>query len=145
MKITLEFNSIEEMQQSIQKLEQFNLEREVGITAMEEDKKAAEVKKTEKAKKVKKEEPEEAKASEPETQVPWEEPKEEAEKEEPKVDYDALRVECRKVLAALNKATGKNTASEIIKGHGAKMLSEVRNLHLPALLEEAKEALADAE
>lgn len=142
MKIILEFNSIEEMQQSIQKLEQFNLEREVGVTAMEEDKKAVEVKK---AKKAKKEEPEEAKASEPETQEPQEEPKEEAKKEEPKVDYDALRVECRKVMAALNKATGKNTASEIIKGHGADKLSMVENRRLPALLEEAKEALADAE
>lgn len=142
MKIILEFNSIEEMQQSIQKLEQFNLEREVGVTAMEEDKKAVEVKK---AKKAKKEEPEEAKASEPETQEPQEEPKEEAKKEEPKVDYDALRVECRKVMAALNKATGKNTASEIIKGHGADKLSMVEDRRLPALLEEAKEALADAE
>lgn len=142
MKIILEFNSIEEMQQSIQKLEQFNLEREVGVTAMEEDKKAVEVKK---AKKAKKEEPEEVKASEPETQEPQEEPKEEAKKEEPKVDYDALRVECRKVMAALNKATGKNTASEIIKGHGADKLSLVENRRLPALLEEAKEALADAE
>ena len=143
MKIILEFNSIEEMQQSIQKLEQFNLEREVGVTAMEEDKKAVEVKK---AKKAKKEEPEEVKASEPETQEPQEEAKkEEAKKEEPKVDYDALRVECRKVMAALNKATGKNTASEIIKGHGADKLSMVENRRLPALLEEAKEALADAE
>ena len=139
MKIILEFNSIEEMQQSIQKLEQFNLEREVGVTAMEEDKKAVEVKK---AKKAKKEEPEEAKA---ETIADPEEPKEEAKKEEPKVDYDALRVECRKVMAALNKATGKNTASEIIKGHGADKLSMVENRRLPALLEEAKEALADAE
>ena len=142
MKIILEFNSIEEMQQSIQKLEQFNFEREVGVTAMEEDKKAVEVKK---AKKAKKEEPEEVKASEPESQEPQEEPKEEAKKEEPKVDYDALRVECRKVMAALNKATGKNTASEIIKGHGADKLSMVENRRLPALLEEAKEALADAE
>ena len=142
MKITLEFNSIEEMQQHIQKLEQLAFEHEVGVTAMEEDKKAVEVKK---AKKAKKEEPEEVKASEPETQEPKEEPKEEAKKEEPKVDYDALRVECRKVMAALNKATGKNTASEIIKGHGADKLSMVENRRLPALLEEAKEALADAE
>lgn len=60
------------------------------------------------------------------------------------VDYDDIRVECRKVLADLNKATGKNTASDIIKMYGAKKLSDVRNLYLPALLEEAKEALADA-
>lgn len=142
MKIILEFNSIEEMQQSIQKLEQFNLEREVGVTAMEEDKKAVEVKK---AKKAKKEEPETVPETIPDPEEAQEEPKEEAKKEEPKVDYDALRVECRKVMAALNKATGKNTASEIIKGHGADKLSMVEDRRLPALLEEAKEALADAE
>lgn len=61
------------------------------------------------------------------------------------VDYDAIRAECKKVLADLNKATGTNTASDLIKAYGAKKLSEVRNLYLPALLEEAKEALADAE
>ena len=71
------------------------------------------------------------------------EPKEEA-KEEAKVDYDALRVECRKVLAELNKVTGKNTASEIIKSHGADKLTNVEDMFLPALLEEAREALEDA-
>ena len=61
------------------------------------------------------------------------------------VDYDAIRVECKKVLADLNKATGTNTASDLIKEYGAKKLPEVRNMFLPALLEEAKEALSDAE
>lgn len=61
------------------------------------------------------------------------------------VDYDAIRVECKKVLADLNKATGTNTASDLLHDYGAKKLSDVRNLYLPALLEEAKEALSDAE
>ena len=143
MKIILEFNSIEEMQQ-------FNLEREVGITAMEEDKKKtkkqltakelnATAQKTADIINAAEEKMEAEKAAKKEAKA--EEPK----KEEPKVDYDALRVECRKVMAALNKATGKNTASEIIKGHGADKLSMVEDRRLPALLEEAKEALADAE
>ena len=34
------------------------------------------------------------------------------------VDYDAIRVECKKVLADLNKATGTNTASDLIKEYG---------------------------
>ena len=61
------------------------------------------------------------------------------------VDYDAIRVECKKVLADLNKVTGVNTASDLLHEYGAKKLPEVRNMFLPALLEEAKEALADAE
>lgn len=65
-------------------------------------------------------------------------------KKEPEPDFDAIRVECRKVLAELNQVTGKNTASEIIKTHGCKKLSEVEDMFLPALLEEAKEALQDA-
>ena len=58
-------------------------------------------------------------------------------KEEPKAKKD-------KVLAELNQVTGKNTASEIIKTHGCKKLSEVEDMFLPALLEEAKEVLQDA-
>lgn len=60
------------------------------------------------------------------------------------IDYDALRVECRKVLAELNKVTGKNTASEMIKSHGAEKLTQVEDEFLPELLEEAKEALNNA-
>lgn len=163
MKITLEFNSIEELMASAKQLEKLALEHEVGVTAMAEDKKktltakelnesakktaeiinAAEAKmdaeKAEKKAKAKKEVPFDE-DEEPEGEI-----KPIKKKEEPKVDYDALRVECRKVLAALNKATGKNSAGEIVKSHGAQKLSEVEDMFLPALLEEAKEALADAE
>ena len=116
MKITATFDSLEEFQAFIG--------RGVKMTKAETKKQAA---------------PEVVGATPEEAEEP-EKPK----KEEPKVDYDAIRVECRKVLAELNQVTGKNTASEIIKTHGCKKLSEVEDMFLPALLEEAKEALQDA-
>ena len=165
MKITLEFNSIEELMASAKQLEQLALEHEVGVTAMAEDKKktltakelnesakktaeiinAAEAKMD--AEKAEKKAKEKAKKEVPfdEDEEPEGEIKPIKKKEEPKVGYDALRVECRKVLAALNKATGKNSAGEIVKSHGAQKLSDVKDMFLPALLGEAKEALADAE
>lgn len=123
MKITATFDSLEEFQAFIGQ-------------KSEPKKQEAPAQPEEKPKKAKKEEP---KAEEPE---PEPEP---VKKEEPKVDYDAMRVECRKVLSALNKATGKNTAQELIKGRGKSKLSEIEDRVLPALLEEAKEALEDAE
>ena len=124
MKITATFDSLEEFQAFIG--------RGVKMTKAEPKKQAA---------------PEVVGAAPEEAEEKAEEPKKEepkAKKEEPKVDYDAIRVECRKVLAELNQVTGKNTASEIIKTHGCKKLSEVEDMFLPALLEEAKEALQDA-
>ena len=124
MKITATFDSLEEFQAFIG--------RGVKMTKAETKKQAAP--------EVVGATPEEAeeKAEEPEK------PKKEKAKKEPEPDFDALRVECRKVLAELNQVTGKNTASEIIKGHGCKKLSEVEDMFLPALLEEAKEVLQDA-
>lgn len=84
--------------------------------------------------------PEEAQA-EPKPEPKAEKPKKEEKKA---IDYDAMRVECRKVLAELNKVTGKNTASEIIKNHGAEKLTGVEDEFLPELLKEAKEALQNA-
>lgn len=124
MKITATFDSLEEFQAFIG--------RGVKMTKAETKKQAAP--------EVVGATPEEAeeKAEEPEK------PEKPKAKKEPEPDFDALRVECRKVLAELNQVTGKNTASEIIKGHGCKKLSEVEDMFLPALLEEAKEALQDA-
>lgn len=124
MKITATFDSLEEFQAFIG--------RGVKMTKAETKKQAAP--------EVVGATPEEAeeKAEEPEK------PKKEKAKKEAEPDFDAIRVECRKVLAELNQVTGKNTASEIIKGHGCKKLSEVEDMFLPALLEEAKEALQDA-
>lgn len=138
MKITATFDSLEEFQAFINGGKKPLTAEELNKTAQKtadiinaaeakEEAEKAEKKKAKKAETVA--DPEEAKAEEPTD----------------KTDYDALRVECRKVLAALNKATGTNTASELIKTHGAKKLSEVEDMFLPALLEEAKEALADAE
>ena len=126
MKITATFDSLEEFQAFIG--------RGVKMTKAETKKQA---------------EPEVVGATPEETEEKAEEP-EKPKKEEPKAkkepepDFDAIRVECRKVLAELNQVTGKNTASEIIKTHGCKKLSEVEDMFLPALLEEAKEALQDA-
>ncbi len=144
MKITATFDSLEEFQAFISGKKPLTAE-ELNKTAQ----KTADIINAAEAKEeAEKAEKKKAKKAEPKDDVPFEEDvKEEPKpaKEEPKVDYDALRVECRKVLAALNKATGTNTASEMIKAHGAKKLSEVEDMFLPALLEEAKEALADAE
>lgn len=137
MKITATFDSLEEFQAFVNgkkplTSEELNAsaQKTADIINAAEEKMEAE----KKAKKAKKEEP---KAEEPEPEP--------VKKEEPKVDYDAMRVECRKVLSALNKATGKNTAQELIRGRGKSKLSEIENRVLPALLEEAKEALEDAE
>lgn len=51
-----------------------------------------------------------------------------------------MRVEVRKILAQLNKKTGKNIARDLIKEFGVKQLTEVPLKDLPALLEKAKEA-----
>lgn len=73
--------------------------------------------------------------------------KEEAEKKakpapapapEPEVD-ESYRVEVRKVLAALNKKTGENTASKLIKEFGVDKLTDVKLADLPALMAKAKE------
>lgn len=146
MKITATFDSLEEFQAFINGGKKPLTAEELNKTAQKTADiiNAAEAKEEaeKKAKKAKKEEPKAEEIVEEAVKAMDEVvPK----KEEPKVDYDALRVECRKVLAALNKATGTNTASELIKTHGAKKLSEVEDMFLPALLEEAKEALADAE
>lgn len=137
MKITATFDSLEEFQAFVNgkkplTSEELNAsaQKTADIINAAEEKMEAE----KKAKKAKKEEP---KAEEPEPEP--------VKKEEPKVDYDAMRVECRKVLSALNKATGKNTAQELIRGRGKSKLSEIEDRVLPALLEEAKEALEDAE
>lgn len=57
----------------------------------------------------------------------------------PEVSED-MRVEVRRILAQLNKKTGKNIARDLIKDFGVKQLTEVPLKDLPALLEKAKEA-----
>lgn len=87
--------------------------------------------------KQKKAEKEEApKAEEPKKEEPA--PAEPApKKEEPKID----RAEMRKLLSALNKSTGKNTARELISELGYKVLTEVPDDKLPELKAKAEEAI----
>ena len=54
---------------------------------------------------------------------------------------ESYRVKVRGVLAALNKKTGKNTATELIKGFNAAKLTDVALEDLPALMKQAEEAL----
>lgn len=67
-------------------------------------------------------------------------PPEEPSTEEAPVD-ESFRVKVRKTLAALNKKTGKNTASELIHGFGVAKLTEMELKDLPALMQKAEEAL----
>lgn len=138
MKITATFDSLEEFQTFISGKKPLTAE-ELNKTAQKtadiinaaEAKEEAEKAEKKKAKKAElAAEPEEAKEGEPKENI----------------DYDAIRVECRQVLAALNKAVGKNVAREMLAAHGAKdgKLSQIEDMFLPSLLEEAKEALEDA-
>lgn len=124
MKITVEFESLKEFKMFMSAADEL------------EEEKTKQVKELEKAT-----EPEPEPEPEPEQKA--EKPKKEGKKAKA-IDYDVLRVECRKVLAELNKVTGKNTASEMIKSHGAEKLTQVEDEFLPELLEEAKEALNNA-
>ncbi len=60
--------------------------------------------------------------------------------DKPEVD-ESYRVEVRKVLAALNKKTGENTASKLIKELGKEKLTEVALSDLPGLMAKAQEQL----
>ena len=58
----------------------------------------------------------------------------------PEVD-EKYRIEVRKVLAELNKKTGENIASKLIKDLGKDKLTDVALSDLPALMAKAKEQL----
>ena len=59
-----------------------------------------------------------------------------------KVD-ESYRVEVRKTLAALNKKTGENTASQLIKTYGVDKLTEVPLDKLQGLMEQAMARLQE--
>lgn len=145
MKITATFDSLEEFQAFVNGKKPLTSEELNASAQKTADIINAAEEKTEAEKKAKKSKKEEPKAEEIVEEAVKAMDEVVPKKEEPKVDYDAMRVECRKVLSALNKATGKNTAQELIKGRGKSKLSEIEDRVLPALLEEAKEALEDAE
>lgn len=146
MKITVEFNSLDEISE-FQKLyvagnniiEDFikeEVSKRMPKAAQEE---ASEPKKDKKAGTKKPEKVE----KEPENGTDEVESGTEAEETgtaEEKVDVDALKVEVRKLLTKVNKQTGKNQAKEWIKNLGHDSLTEVEELDdlkaLKALAEE---------
>jgi hypothetical protein len=72
--------------------------------------------------------------------IPWETPEEAVEAKAPAVTED-FRVEVRKTLAALNKQKTGNPAKALIAETGYKKLTDVPLELLPGLMEKAKEAL----
>jgi len=146
MKITVEFNSLDEISE-FQKLyvagnniiEDFikeEVSKRMPKAAQEE---ASEPKKDKKAGTKKPEKVE----KEPENGTDEAESGTESEETgtaEEKVDVDALKVEVRKLLTKVNKQTGKNQAKEWIKNLGHDSLTEVEELDdlkaLKALAEE---------
>ena len=146
MKITVEFNSLDEISE-FQKLyvagnniiDDFikeEVSKRMPKAAQEE---ASEPKKDKKAGTKRPEKVE----KEPENGTDEAESGTEAEETgtaEEKVDVDALKVEVRKLLTKVNKQTGKNQAKEWIKNLGHDSLTEVEELDdlkaLKALAEE---------
>lgn len=86
------------------------------------------------------EEPEapKAKKSAPKEEMPWKEASTEAAAPAAPAVTEDFRVEVRKALAQLNKATGGNVAKELIKELGCSKLTEVKLEDLPALMEKVK-------
>jgi hypothetical protein len=120
MKITVTFDSLDE----------FEAFKGTAVVAPQSAQKPAEEPEAPKAKK-----------SAPKEEMPWKEAPAEAETPKaaaaPAVTED-FRVEVRKALAQLNKATGGNVAKELIKEFGCSKLTEVKLEDLPALMEKVK-------
>lgn len=120
MKITVTFDSLDE----------FEAFKGTAVAAPQSAQKPAEEPEAPKAKK-----------SAPKEEMPWKEAPAEAEAPKkaaaPAVTED-FRVEVRKALAQLNKATGGNVAKELIKEFGCSKLTEVKLEDLPALMEKVK-------
>lgn len=83
-----------------------------------------------------------AKAEEPAKAEPEPDEKAPAAEEAPAEEItEDFRIQVRKTLAALNKKTGKNTASELIADIGATRLADVPLADLPGLMKKAEEVL----
>lgn len=126
MKLTITFDSLEEFNNYI---------IDVGSpSAPAPAQKAAEAPQRDETPKAKKNPKEAEKPQNEDVRQPEKAP----EKTEVSEDF---RVEVRKTLAQLNKKTGKNTASELIRSFGVEKLTDVELSDLPALMDKAKEAL----
>jgi hypothetical protein len=75
--------------------------------------------------------------------IPWEKPEDAVEAKTPAVTED-FRIEVRKTLAALNKVQTGNPAKALIAEIGYKRLTDVPLELLPGLMEKAKEAMNNA-
>lgn len=154
MKITVEFNSLQELNDFcngvaiapalVSKAGQSAAEGAAGVAepsqkAAKAEKPTKSTPKAEKPQDKAQEEPQRAPQEEPQG-APAEPAKTEEPAQVPKVDEN-YRVQVRKTLAALNKKTGKNTASELIQGFGVEKLTGVAFEDLPALMAKAEEAL----
>ena len=141
MKITVEFNSLQELDEFCngvviapglaQKAREENAQQ-----PQEEPKKAEAKKSTPKSTKAQDEVPAKANVQETEGEEP-------APAEDKQVDTKALKVEVRKMLAQVNKKTGSNTASQWIKElTSVEKLTEVEDAEeLLALKAKAEEVL----
>ena len=148
MKITVEFNSLQELDEFCNGVViapgLAQKAREENAQQPQEEPKKAEAKKSTPKKAEAKEEPK-TEASE----VPFEEekggivPQKVAPAKEEAPDVDKLQVEVRKMLAQVNKKTGTNTASQWIKElTSVEKLTEVQSVdELLALKAKAEEVL----
>lgn len=125
MRITVEFESLEEFQKYLQ-----------GATPAQEEPKAETVEEVPaKA--------EEAPAEAAPVAIPLKKPEDAVEAKAPAVTED-FRIEVRKTLAALNKVQTGNPAKALIAEIGYKRLTDVPLELLPGLMEKAKEAMNNA-
>lgn len=140
MKITVEFNSLQELDEFCNGVAIAPaLAKKVSTSAepAQEEPKAPEAKKsTPKSTKAQDEAPAKANVQETEGEEP-------APAEDKQVDTKALKVEVRKMLAQVNKKTGSNTASQWIKElTSVEKLTEVEDAEeLLALKAKAEEVL----
>lgn len=121
MKITITFDSLEEMYAHMRLNEGFE---PIPVTLAAAEQPA--------------QEPQEApEGFQPEENPPFDEKQKPAE-----AVTEDFRVEVRKILAKLNKATTKSTAGDLIESMGVstRKLSDVPLEDLPALMKKAKEA-----
>lgn len=136
MKITVEFDSLAEIDKFCNNV--YIIPLAAAVREEEKQQKAEEAKESKKEKKKVEEPKSEPEPVKGEVAAP-EEPKADA----PEVDVDKLKVELRKLLAAVNKKTGTNTASTWIKDiAGKSKLTEIDDAEaLVALKAKAEEEL----
>ena len=143
MKIVLEFDNIEELQQELYrwakatrtgKLDPVKQDPDATVQKTADIINAAEAREEAEKQKVVQFE----KKAEPAPEIMPEPTPEPA--PAPQVD-ESYRIEVRKTLAKLNKKTGENTASKLIQGFGVDKLTGVALKDLPELMRQAEEAL----